>query len=141
MYKSNEELDRIARGVISRTLPKSEWTHAAHFAAAIWLLENKSYDPFREMPEMIRRYNEATGVPNTKTSGYHETITIASLRATKVIMMAAPPDTPLFEITNTLLASEFGKSDWVLDYWHKETLFSPLARRKWVDPDKAQLPF
>ena len=31
---SDTDIDRIARGVIDRTLPKAEWTHAAHFAAA-----------------------------------------------------------------------------------------------------------
>ena len=36
---------------------------------------------FREMPGLIRAYNESTGVPNTDTGGYHETITLASLRA------------------------------------------------------------
>lgn len=27
---------RIAAGVLARSLPKAEWTHAAHFAAALW---------------------------------------------------------------------------------------------------------
>ena len=32
------DIDRIGRSVQTRTLPKSEWAHAAHFAAAMWVL-------------------------------------------------------------------------------------------------------
>ena len=31
------DIDRIGLGLLERTLPKAEWTHAAHFAAALWL--------------------------------------------------------------------------------------------------------
>ena len=37
-FTSDIEIDRIGRGVLERTLPKAEWTHAAHFAAAFWLI-------------------------------------------------------------------------------------------------------
>eukprot|EP01030_Chromulinospumella_sphaerica_P020050 gene20050-19954_t len=32
------DLAAIAEGVIARTLPKSAWTHAAHFACAVWIV-------------------------------------------------------------------------------------------------------
>ena len=38
MTTEDLEIDRIARGMIACTLPKREWTHRAHFAAALWLL-------------------------------------------------------------------------------------------------------
>ena len=140
-FTSDADIDHIGRGLIERTLPKSEWTHAAHFAAAIWLLDHPDIDPFTEMPGYIRAYNEATGVPNTDTEGYHETITIASLRAAKHILDKAPSDRPLFETVNELLASPYGSPGWILNYWSKEVLFSVKARKTWIEPDQTPLPF
>lgn len=140
-FKSNAEIEHVALGIIDRSLPKPEWTHAAHFAAAVWLLDNPDYEPFSDMPDIIRHYNEATGVANTDTEGYHETITIVSLKAARWFLDKASETEPLFEIVNKLMASEFGKSNWLLTYWSKNRLFSPEARREWVEPDLAQIPF
>jgi hypothetical protein len=137
---TDADIDRIARGVIDRTLPKPEWTHAAHFAAALWMITHHGRDAERLMPSLIRAYNQATGVPNTDTNGYHETITLASLRAAR-FMLAAHPDAALSAVLAALMAREFGKSGWPLAYWRKETLFSLEARRVWVEPEIQTLPF
>jgi hypothetical protein len=139
-FTSDEQIDRIGRGLLERTLPKQEWTHAAHFAAAFWLLRRSDSNAVRDMPRLIRAYNEATGVPNTDTSGYHETITLASLRAATA-WLEAHRDPPLYESLNRLLASRYGRSDWLLAYWSKSRLFSAEARRRWVEPDLEPLPF
>lgn len=135
MY-SDADITRIAAGFIDRTLPKPEWTHAAHWAAALWLLENR--DAFAEMPAMIRAYNEATGGVNSDTEGYHETITIASLRAAKAHLR---PGAPLSEALADLLAGDLGRSDWPFRYWSRDVLFAPLARREWVEPNLQPLPY
>lgn len=137
---SDTDIERIARGVIDRSLPKPEWTHAAHFAAAFWVLSRADMDAMRDMPGLIRAYNEATGVANTDTTGYHETITLSSLRAARA-WLGNRRDTPLHESLKGLLASEFGRSEWLLIYWSKPVLFSIAARRGWVDPDLRPLPF
>ena len=82
-FLSEAEIEHIGRGLVDRSLPKVEWTHAAHFAAALWLLRQPEADAERDMPRLIRAYNEATGVPNTDAGGYHHTITLASLRAAR----------------------------------------------------------
>lgn len=137
---TDHNIDRIAHGVIDRTLPKPEWTHAAHFAAALWMITHHCADAERLMPGLIRAYNEATNTPNTDTGGYHETITLASLRATR-FMLATHPDTALSGVLDALMAREFGKSGWLLAYWSSERLFSVEARRVWVEPDVQPLPF
>lgn len=134
------DIERIAGGVIDRTLPKPEWTHAAHFATALMIITRHGADAERRMPGLIRAYNEATNTPNTDTGGYHETITLASLRAAR-FMLAAHPDTALSDVLAALMALEFGRSGWPLAYWRKETLFSVEARRTWVEPDVQALPF
>ena len=134
-FTSNDELAAICRGLMERTLPKPAWTHAAHFASALWLFHS-GVECFREMPGMIRAYNEATGIANTDTSGYHETITMASLRAARAFL-AESPARPLYETCNALLASPLGESNWLLAYWSRPLLFSVEARRAWLDPDLA----
>ena len=57
-FSSDDEIRHIAQGLIDRTLPRNEWTHAAHFAAAAWLLSDKQHNAFLEMPGFIRDYNE-----------------------------------------------------------------------------------
>jgi hypothetical protein len=139
-FSCDSEIDRIGRGLLDRSLPKAEWTHAAHFAAAFWLLRRPDMHAMRDMPGLIRAYNEATGVPNTDTSGYHETITLGSLRAARA-WLHARTDRMLHEALDELLASEYGRSDWLLRFWSKPLLFSVAARKTWVEPDLRPLPF
>ena len=140
-FRDDEEILAIGRGVADLTLPKSRWTHAAHIAAALWLLTNaEQKDPALEMPRLIRAYNEATGVANTDDGGYHETITQASLRAAGHFLRKNP-QLSLCAACNALLATALGRSDWPLEYWSKPLLFSVAARRGWVDPDLKPLPF
>ena len=139
-FSSDVEIDRIGRGLLDRSLPKAEWTHAGHFAAAFWVLRRPNMDAARDMPGLIRAYNEATGVPNTDTTGYHETITLASLRAAGA-WLRGRSGVPLYEALNELLATEYGRSEWLLGYWSRPLLFSVAARRAWVNPDLRALPF
>lgn len=140
-FKTNSEISDIRIGLVSRTLPKPAWTHAAHFAAAMSLLADPNEDPFMTLPNIIRSYNEATGVENTDTDGYHHTITLASLYAAEHILNSSPSNAELFEVTNRLLDSKYGTSDWVIEYWAKPVLFSPEARGEWVPPNLKPLPF
>jgi hypothetical protein len=137
-FTSEAEIERVGRGVEDRTLPKPEWTHAAHFAAALWVLRRGEHG---RMPGLIRAYNEATGVANTETDGYHETITLASLRAANAVLMRWPKETPLHIVHTDLMAGVLGRSDWPLAYWSAPLLFSTAARLSWIDPDLAPLPF
>jgi hypothetical protein len=117
------------------------WTHAAHFATTLWLMtEQPEIDVAVELPGMIRAYNKATGGANTDTSGYHETITQASIRAASRFL-AESPARPLFAKCNALMESPLGDPDWLLAYWSRERLFSLQARRAWAEPDIQSLPF
>jgi hypothetical protein len=139
-FSSDAEIALIARGLIDRSLPKSSWTHAAHFATALWLLKHRGPCAVGEMPALIWSYNEAKGVANTDTSGYHETITIASLRAAHTWLVERP-ESALHVVLDQLLASALGHSAWLLTYWSKPVLFSATARKTWLEPDLEPLPF
>lgn len=135
------EVEHIALAMVGCTLPKSEWNHRAHFAAALWLLAHPDVLA-REggMAALIRRYNDATGTPNTAISGYHETITLASLRGATAVR-AAMPGAPLGEVLDAVMAGALGDKHWPLSYWSEARLMSPEARTRWVEPDLAPLPW
>jgi hypothetical protein len=140
-FTSDEEIATIANGLLERTLPKPLWTHAAHFAATLWLLKNRpDLDLPTQLPGIIRAYNESIGGANTATSGYHETITQASIRAARSHLHESPTQ-PLYETCNALMTSPLGNSEWLLHYWSRPRLFSVEARRTWLDPDLSELPF
>ncbi|MDP3737359.1 MAG: hypothetical protein Q8R02_08210 [Hyphomonadaceae bacterium] len=133
-------IERIAEGMIACTLPAAEWTHSAHWATALWLIARRpDLHPPADMPSFIRRYNEATGGKNTATSGYHETITQASLCAGLALLAQAGE--PVSVTLRLLLASPLGRSNWLLAYWSKDRLMSEQARREWVAPDLAPFAF
>jgi hypothetical protein len=142
IFSDDAMIERLALRMMDCTLPKSEWTHAGHFAAALWILRHR---PMRATPEdfrqLITRYNEATHTANTDSSGYHHTITIASIRASAHHLASHAPDTPIHVVLRHLMASAQGDPGWLLSYWRRDTLFSVAARRDWVEPDLAALPF
>jgi hypothetical protein len=136
---SDAQIARIAAGVLDRSLPKAEWTHQAHFAAALWLLRHQpGFDPARDMPGIIRAYNDATSTPNTDTDGYHHSITLASMAAAAAALNAVP-GAPLSDVLARLMAGPQGQSGWLLAHWRRDTLFSVAARRGWVAPDLTPL--
>ena len=134
-------IERLALAMIGRTLPKAEWTHAAHFATALWILRNR---PDLAEPEAIRAlisgYNASVGGQNTDDAGYHHSITLASIRAA-ADHLARHTDAPLHAALASLMAGPLGHPDWLLRYWRRETLFSVAARRGWEEPDLQPLPF
>lgn len=138
--ETDDEIEAAARGMMAGTLAKSDWTHAAHFAVALWLLRERGEAATRaDMPGLIRRYNESVGGQNTDTEGYHETITQASLHvAAKALCDAG--EAPLSSVLAAMIAGPCGKSDWILAHWTRERLFSAKARRSWVTPDILCLP-
>ena len=105
-FPDESSVERHALRFLDRTLPKEEWTHEGHFAAALWLLRNRAdlAGP-DEMRELIMRYNDATGKPNTDSEGYHHTITRASMRAAASHLIALPPGEPLHEVLRSLMRS------------------------------------
>ena len=142
IFANEAEVIRIGEGLLTCTLPRTEWTHAAHFAAALWLMRYRpDLDAAATMPGLIRAYNQSVGRVNDDTGGYHETITLASLRAARGVLDAYPPDMPVHRIVNALMWSSLADPNWLLEYWSRDRLMSVEARRAWVEPDLKSLPF
>ena len=141
LFHSDAEIEHIGQGLLACTLPKAEWTHEAHLAATTWLLlKRPDIDIDRELPGIIRRYNESVGGVNSDSEGYHETITRTFLRGVRLFLAEEDLSQPLCEIVNELLLSPMGRRDWPMRFYSPQRLFSVEARRSFVRPDLASLP-
>ncbi|QEA17622.1 hypothetical protein FRF71_14800 [Novosphingobium ginsenosidimutans] len=126
---------RIGNGLLDCTLPRAEWTHEAHLAACLWLLtERPDILPERDLPAIIRRYNESVGGVNDDTQGYHETLTQLYIRGVRRFLTDSRAD-GLAERVNALLSSAVGAREWPLRFYSREVLFSVAARRGWIAPE------
>ncbi|HVI06376.1 MAG TPA: hypothetical protein VM711_09835, partial [Sphingomicrobium sp.] len=94
----------------------------------------------RELPGLIRRYNESVGGVNSETTGYHETISRVFLRGVRLYLGQADLGRPLHVIVNDLLRSPMGQRDWPLRFYSRERLLSVAARRDFVPPDRNDFP-
>jgi hypothetical protein len=140
-FTSDAEIEHLGEHFLARTLPKAEWTHEAHLATTTWLLlRHPDIDVDRELPGLIRRYNESVGGVNSDSEGYHETITRVFLHGVRLFLSEADPAEPLHELVNELLLSPMGRRDWPLRFYSRERLLSVEARREFIPPDIAALP-
>jgi hypothetical protein len=140
-FTSDAEIEHLGEGLIARTLPRGEWTHEAHLAATTYLvLKRPDVDLDKDLPGLIRRYNESVGGVNSDSEGYHETITRAFLHGVRLFLVEADPDAALRELVNDLLLSPMGRRDWPLRFYSRDRLFSVEARRHFIEPDLRALP-
>ncbi|MBM4270470.1 MAG: hypothetical protein FJ144_28340 [Deltaproteobacteria bacterium] len=133
-------LDELARRFRDTSLPKEEWTHAAHLRVGAWHVDRHgAEEALRILRDGIPRLNDSHGTPNTETSGYHETITVAYVRLIASYLEAVREPASLEDRVECLLAGPLGERAVLLSYWSQETLMSPRARLEWVPPDRAPL--
>ena len=136
------DTETLVRAFVDRTLHKAQWTHDAHLRVGLWHVRAfGEAGAVERLRVRIRRYNEAVGTPNTDTSGYHETLTVFYVRLIAAFLEAghwrdggASPD------AEALLLAQLGDRTLPLEYYSRERLFSPEARRAWVAPDLRSLP-
>jgi len=140
LWPDDEAIRRVGEGFLACTLPKPEWRHEAHIGTTSWIiLERPDIVPERDLPGLIRRYNESVGGVNSDTEGYHETITQVFIRTLR-LSLARTEGQGLCARVNAVLTAPEGRRDWPLRYYSRELLFSVEARLGWVEPDLTSLP-
>ena len=141
LFASDAAVARVGEGLFARSLPREEWTHEAHLAATTYLLlRHPEIDLDKELPGLIRRYNESVGGVNSDTEGYHDTITRVFLHGIRLFLSEANPREPLHELVNELLLSPMGRREWPFRFYSRDRLLSVEARRGFANPDVAALP-
>ena len=139
LWPDDEAIRRVGEGFLARTLPKAEWTHEAHISTTCWLiLERVDIHPERDLPDLIRRYNESVGGVNSDSEGYHETITQLFIRTLRRALVEGEGP-GLAERVNAVLLSPEGRRDWPLRFYSRAQIFSKEARLGWVEPDLSRL--
>ena len=138
-FTTDAEIEHLGEGLLACTLSKEEWTHEAHLAATTYLLLRRpDIDLDKELPGIIRRFNESVGGVNSDSEGYHETITQVFIRTLRRVL-AKSEGQGLAACVNAVLQAPEGRRDWPLRFYSPELLFSKEARLGWVEPDLAQL--
>jgi hypothetical protein len=123
----------------ARTIPFADWTHRAHVRMAFRYL---SRHPFEEALGRIRKgiqaLNLAHQTPEALTRGYHETLTVAWARVVASTIAAHGPfkDSNDFCDRNPHLLQRTV----MRIFYSPGRLFSPEAKRGFVEPDLAPLP-
>lgn len=132
----------LVTAFLALTLPKSDWTHEAHLTVGLWHVRQFGFgEALTRMREGICAYNEAVGTANSASSGYHETLTQFWLRVLDAHHRKLGADVPFETVLSQLLASSWADRELALRYYGRETLFSPLARARWVEPDRKPFDF
>lgn len=125
----------MARGLIERTLPKSEWTHEAHLRVGLWhVMHHGPAAALELLRGRISAYNVSVGTLNTDTSGYHETMTRFYVMIIDRFLSGEDRAADLDQLASRLIAA-LGDRRLPLRYYSEQRLFSVVARRSWVEPD------
>ena len=134
-FRTTDEILSLVRRFEDCTLPRAEWTHAAHLTVALWhLLQFDWPEASARVRRGIKRSNAAHGIRTTPTGGYHETLTLFWLRAVRTFLEAERNEgRSLVRLANELAATH--DKGLPLAHYTRERLFSPEARAHWVEPD------
>jgi len=134
-YSKPEEIESLVLAFESCTLPREAWTHRAHLTVALWyLLRHSKEDATTLIRDGIKRFNEARGIITTKTSGYHETITLFYISIISKYLRESCADISIIKLMNNLM-QRYGEKSLPFEYYSKERLMSGEARANWVEPD------
>lgn len=123
--------DAFVAAFEARTLPKAQFTHAAHVRAAWWYLQHY---PLGDAIDRFRATLQAYAASLGATGKYHETVTIAWLLliAERLDAGARPLSWREFADRHPDL---FGTPSLVHRYYTEATLTSARARTSFVMPD------
>lgn len=130
-----DALDALVAAWRAGTLPKPDWTHAAHVAVCAWHAAGGTPvdQVWAEMRAGIRAYNDAVGTANTATSGYHETLTRFWAGVIVEHLATAGAATRLEAVRSAVAA--FGeRRDLHVARYAFDVVRDPVARATWVAP-------
>ncbi len=139
-YHSLVEVSDLVEAFEAHTLPRERWTHHAHLVVALWYLVNFPREEATAKARCgIRAYNQACGVENTLTSGYHETLTRFWMWAVERFIGDHPAVLSIHELATAMLNSHYADRNLPFTYYSKSHLMSAEARMNRVEPDLKSL--
>ncbi|WP_421120508.1 hypothetical protein ACE2AJ_04110 [Aquihabitans daechungensis] len=125
-------VDQLVAAFLAGTLPREAWTHPAHLFVCHHLLLTATPDEALDrLRVLIPAHNERVGLLPGH-GGYHETVTRYFVEAVAAVRPQAIAE---------LLAAPATQRGAPLRHWSSAVLGAPEARRAWVEPDRAPLPW
>lgn len=132
LEKIKDFVERFEEGKLSR----AEWTHNAHFIVALcYVTKYPSGVALKRLKSSIFHNNEAIGIPNNETSGYHETLTCFYTQLIIQYTLENEIEEVLLKDYQKMLASPITDKAYPLNFYQRETVLSEKARKEWVQPD------
>jgi hypothetical protein len=129
---SRRSFDNFVAAWETAVLPRAEWTHGAHIAIAASYAVSHGRAAFQQIKEGILRYNVACGIPQTDTSGCHETLT--RFWAEIVFRVISPFADPWMAARHAV--QRLGEErDLHRLYYSFDVVRCAEARRSWIPPD------
>jgi hypothetical protein len=123
----------------TKQLPFSDWHHRAHLKVAYLYLTRFDFDTAcRKTRDGIRAYNAVNNVPNTPTSGYHETMTVAWLHVMAAMIAEYGQASSADEFLDS--QPQLGQKKILRLFYSKARFMSAEAKERFMEPDLAPLP-
>ena len=114
----------------------ADFHHRDHLRLAyVYLCEQETKPAFELFRRQVKKFLSDNGVPDDK---YHETVTSSWVQAVRHFMEMCDSASSFEEMISK--DSRLLGMDVMLTHYRKETLFSDLARREFVQPDLEPIP-
>ena len=130
-----DEIARLVEDFEAASIDRKRWTHEAHLMIATWhVLRCEPDEALVRVRVGIQRLNAANGVEQTRTGGYHETLTRLYMIVVRQAIAETDATRPLEEVVDAVIA-RCGDRHLPLRFYSESTLMSWSARTTWVEPD------
>jgi hypothetical protein len=119
--------------------PLDQWHHRDHIKLAYLYLRMHGLEgAAKKLPAAIRAHNAKHQIPESPTSGYHETMTQAWLRLVDAILCEYGPAETASQFVEQ--HPELLEKKTLRLFYSRERFMSPQAKVEFVEPDLAPLP-
>lgn len=116
-----------------------KWHHRDHIKLAYLYLRRFGFEEaVGKIRTGIKAHNATHGVPESPTSGYHETVTIAWLRLVDLVLCEYGPANSADEFFEQ--HQELSQKKTLRLFYSRERFMSAEAKVRFVEPDLAPLP-
>ncbi|MEG4286858.1 hypothetical protein QUB68_27525 [Microcoleus sp. A006_D1] len=135
IYRSPKEIDSLIHAFQECSLPRNQWTHAAHLTVALWyLFYDSEPEAINAIRNGIKRYNSVQGIEMTKDGGYHETLTLFWVQTVRRYLAEEKQNRSIVHLANGLI-EQYADRTLPFRYYTRDRLMSWEARINWVEPD------
>ncbi len=132
-------IDNFIAAFEAGTLPKEQWTHAAHLlTGACYVYDFGEARAIDLMRRNVSAYNLAVGGQNTETSGYHETITVFWIKLLAGLLRERQPIRRV-EFAKCAVDHFLSQRDILRRFYDFDVAASAEGRRTWLPPTLERL--